>query len=165
VVARQLIRGCRISSELAEELIAAATVRLMSRQATARSPAALLITTAKHELFEELSRARRHAEHAAQLARDGRVYGELFPDGQHADPANQVAGEDEVRAKNSLLYRSLTTLSVADRSLLTERYFEEKPLSEIARDRGWSPDATKSHLWRARLRLRREYQRELTRGP
>ncbi len=158
------MRGCRIGREHADELIAAASVRLMARKAIARNPAALLVTTAMHEYFEERRRGNRQVDHVYLSAQDGRVDGGFSQSDFGGDPADRVAREDANRTENSILHRSLCTLSDEDRSLLTERYYEEKPLDDMARDRGLSVEATTSRLWRARVRLRREYRREQTRG-
>jgi RNA polymerase sigma-70 factor (ECF subfamily) len=66
---------------------------------------------------------------------------------------------DAHEAPDPRIAEAMTRLSPGDRALLTLFYWEELSLQEIAQSIGCSPNAAKTRLFRARERLREQFER------
>jgi RNA polymerase sigma factor (sigma-70 family) len=144
----------------AEDIVSDAVLRLMnSRPMVMSSPFGLLKRTAMNVLYANHARNRSKPEGyarelSARIAELGSA-GELAD--ERADPATEAAEREAEIVAHGRLGRALGRLPADVRADVDAYYFEERRLTDLDRERGAHEGTAKTHLHRARERLRRAW--------
>lgn len=159
-VIKWLVDDFAVDPWAAEDAVSEAVLRLMKlRPMVTVSPFGLLKRSALNVLYADHERKRTKPEgHARELSARIREFGSAgeLADGR-ADPASEVAEREAKIVAHGRLGRALTRLPTDDRADVEAYYFEERRLTDLDRERGDHEGTAKTHLHRARERLRRAW--------